>query len=60
MLKQKQELRLGKWLMSKDNSTAGIIFAMKNCCTWRDNPDTETDDDDTIVGFTGWTDEKTV
>jgi len=37
-LKELQELRLGKWLLSKDNSTTGLIFALKNVSGWRDTP----------------------
>jgi len=38
ILKAEQKERLANMLMSRDNSTAGIIFAMKNVTEWRDQP----------------------
>jgi hypothetical protein len=55
LLHDLQTDRLGKWLMSKDNSTAGIIFAMKNCTGWRDNPPTE-DEDEEFTLINNWPD----
>jgi len=45
ILKAEQKERLANMLMSRDNSTAGIIFAMKNVSGWRDNPETADDDE---------------
>ena len=39
ILKSEQKERLANKLMSKDNSTAGIIFTMKNVTDWRDSPE---------------------
>ena len=60
LVKDISEIRMFKFGTNRDYNGSMYIFAMKNCHGWRDNPDTETDDDDTIVGFTGWSDEKTV
>lgn len=46
LMKELQAVRLGKWLMCKDNSTTGIIFAMKNCTGWRDNPANEDEEEE--------------
>lgn len=43
-----KESRLSNKLLNKEYSTAGIIFALKNACAWRDTP---ADSDDTSEGF---------
>ena len=48
ILKAEQKERLANKLICRDNSTAGIIFAMKNVSGWRDNPDVADDDEHEI------------
>ena len=46
ILKEEQKERLANKLMDRENSTAGIIFALKNVSEWRDQPQVETETDD--------------
>ena len=46
ILKEEQKERLAGKLMDRENSTAGIIFALKNVSEWRDQPQVETETDD--------------
>lgn len=43
-LKSVQEINFGKNLIKRESNTGGIIFAMKNCCGWRDAKQIEVTD----------------
>ena len=53
LLKEEQKERITKKLPDRENSTAGLIFIMKNVSDWRDQPDTEPDTDHEL-SFTGF------
>jgi len=55
IIKEEQKERLAGKLPERDNSTAGLIFIMKNVTDWRDQPETETDADHEMT-FTGFND----
>lgn len=42
--KEVQEVNFAKALRTTGSNTAGIIFSMKNCCTWRDKKEIEIND----------------
>ena len=46
ILKEEQKERLAGKLMDRENSTAGVIFALKNVSEWRDQPQVEAETDD--------------